>query len=412
MFNFNNLKYFLNEGQFHEEGIEVFIKNAEAHELKILLRKIKGEIAVNKTNWIDALSFKTELVLTDEVNIVSLYFGQANPSVEQIALLYNSVSIPKADLCNFITKKCVIGTEMLSNVWKRTFGFEFSGNIKVELAKSLLDKDNNIRSSVLKTNKTLLCTPKLDGVRMYYSSALDAVFTRNNLAIAGLDRIKASCKAISRIFGLDIIDGEVYSEYEKFDSISGLVRGGSAKHLEEKEDLSYVIFAVIKDLRKPTKGIEAVCLLSNINEYIKTGGLDKISVLVPVELPANIKEIQDLTNKYVNEGYEGLMLRVKDKPYNFGRGSTLYKYKLFLEDDFVIVGTFEGKGKYEGMLGGFYIEKDGIKSKVGTGLTDEQRQMLWAIKNLLPGRIINVQYQGITEQGSLRFPSFLRFVDY
>ena len=63
------------------------------------------------------------------------------------------------------------------------------------------------------------------------------------------------------------------------------------------------------------------------------------------------------------------------------------------------------------MLGGFYVEKTVenqlVKSKVGSGFTNDERGFYWDIRDTLIGRIVEIKYQELTDDGSsLRFPVF------
>lgn len=57
-----------------------------------------------------------------------------------------------------------------------------------------------------------------------------------------------------------------------------------------------------------------------------------------------------LEQQYVQEGYEGLMLRSRDGVYRWGkvRSAELLKYKSFQDAEFVVVDVVEGKGKFTG----------------------------------------------------------------
>ena len=82
-----------------------------------------------------------------------------------------------------------------------------------------------------------------------------------------------------------------------------------------------------------------------------------------------------------------------------------------------IIDVEEGTGKNVGRLGAFVCSgtDDGklITVNVGSGFTDEQRIEFWNGRNTLPGQIVEVRADAITQNQdgsySLRFPRFLRF---
>ena len=75
--------------------------------------------------------------------------------------------------------------------------------------------------------------------------------------------------------------------------------------------------------------------------------------------------------------------------------------------------------KRVGKLGALIVEgKDGgkfIKTNVGSGLTDSDRETYWKDKDKLIGQVVEVRADAITQnqdakdEWSLRFPRFLRF---
>ena len=79
----------------------------------------------------------------------------------------------------------------------------------------------------------------------------------------------------------------------------------------------------------------------------------------------------------------------------------------------------EGTGRNVGKLGALIVEgTDGgkfIKTNVGSGLSDNDRQEFWTGKDKLIGQVVEVRADAITQnqdsqdEYSLRFPRFLRF---
>jgi DNA ligase-1 len=108
-------------------------------------------------------------------------------------------------------------------------------------------------------------------------------------------------------------------------------------------------------------------------------------------------------------GYEGLVIKNASSFYEYKRSKSWLKYKAMKEDDFIITGFIEGKGKYEGTLGAIQVEsKDGIiKSEVGTGFSDVQRDHIWENQEFFIDNLVKVKYQEVTKDFSLRFPSFI-----
>jgi len=113
---------------------------------------------------------------------------------------------------------------------------------------------------------------------------------------------------------------------------------------------------------------------------------------------------------------EGIIIRDMNAPYKHGRGNAVLKlkpdylpeYKCAHTHDVRIIGVYEGKSKYRGMLGGFKVveEETGTTSEVGSGLTNEQRKEWWT--NPPIGQICEIMFNDITPDNSYRFPRFKR----
>jgi DNA ligase-1 len=85
------------------------------------------------------------------------------------------------------------------------------------------------------------------------------------------------------------------------------------------------------------------------------------------------------------------------------------KLKAFHDVDLPISGLLEGTGKHSGKLGSFQVLFNGVEVQVGSGLTDDLREQIWADPDSFLGRVIEVRYQEVTPDGSLRFPTFVCF---
>ena len=102
----------------------------------------------------------------------------------------------------------------------------------------------------------------------------------------------------------------------------------------------------------------------------------------------------------VARGWEGLV---------FTQGAVRWKMKPEHTVDVRITGRIEGKGKYKGMLGAF----DTPYGKVGSGLSDEDREMYWRINAEwnamnIDDAIIEVKFMEWTKGGKFRHPRFVR----
>ena len=87
----------------------------------------------------------------------------------------------------------------------------------------------------------------------------------------------------------------------------------------------------------------------------------------------------------------------------------LQKYKDFHDVDLKIERLLEGTGKHSGKLGSVVVCFNGVEVNVGSGFSDELREKIWSHREKFVGRMIEVRYQEVTPDGSLRFPTFVCF---
>jgi DNA ligase-1 len=93
--------------------------------------------------------------------------------------------------------------------------------------------------------------------------------------------------------------------------------------------------------------------------------------------------------------------------------------KPFIEVSLTVMSTEEGTGRLEGKLGALVCEgtDDGkdIKVNVGSGLTDDMRKDVWAVKDSVIGQLVEIRADAATQSQdaddvwSLRFPRFKTF---
>lgn len=103
-------------------------------------------------------------------------------------------------------------------------------------------------------------------------------------------------------------------------------------------------------------------------------------------------------------GGEGIMLRQPGSLYERKRSGTLLKVKTFQDEEALVIGHEEGKGKYAGMFGALKVKMgNGKEFKIGSGFTDLERQNPPAI-----GSKVTYKYQELTNDGIPRFPVYLR----
>jgi len=124
---------------------------------------------------------------------------------------------------------------------------------------------------------------------------------------------------------------------------------------------------------------------------------------------SDYKIIKELHDGFVEKGFEGAMVKDLDAPYKFGRGYEVMKMKVFHDVDLPIDFLEEGTGKHVGKLGSVRVNFNGVDVHIGSGFTDEDRELIWEDPKSFVGRVMEIRYQEVTPDGSLRFPTFVCF---
>jgi DNA ligase-1 len=114
-----------------------------------------------------------------------------------------------------------------------------------------------------------------------------------------------------------------------------------------------------------------------------------------------------LYKQYINEDFEGQMLRVLNSFYENKRSNGLMKHKTFFDAEYEIKGVEEGKGKLTGKVGRLIF--DGFDSAVNGD--HEYLEKLFKAGDLV-GKTATVKYFELTSDGKPRFPKVICIRDF
>jgi DNA ligase-1 len=146
-----------------------------------------------------------------------------------------------------------------------------------------------------------------------------------------------------------------------------------------------------------------------------------LRIMPGLDVNLDTAEGHDIMNRFaqdaVAQGFEGIMIKSVDAPYECKRSDSWMKWKPTITVDLNIVGFEEGTGRNAGRLGAIICEGDDndrrICVNVGSGFSDAVRDEYWANRNQLLGHLVEVQADAVTQNQdgsySLRFPRFVRF---
>lgn len=199
-----------------------------------------------------------------------------------------------------------------------------------------------------------------------------------------------------------ILDGEIYVHGWSLQRISGTVRleKTDEESLKRTRNLQYWIYDIADDKKVFMDRLEILWELEPIIE--KSDNL-KFVEHIPVSGWLNVKKRHD---EYVNEGFEGIVIRRLDAPYGYGkRTAAMIKVKEYQDAEFVIVGWEPGLRPVEDMC--FVMEtRHGVRFRakpMGDRVTKEEY-----VKNMenMIGKMGTVSFFYLSDEGVPLQPVF------
>jgi DNA ligase-1 len=269
-----------------------------------------------------------------------------------------------------------------------------------------------------------LLEPKLDGVRVITiinaANKTATMYSRNGKLLENFGHITSAIEANIEHFERSIVlDGEMVSS-----SFQALMKQVHRKSDVQSEDARLMLFDILPltEFQFGTSMLgqkrRSNLLKSMKDTFDKIGSID----IIPqkeVDLDSYVGELEfkEYNKEAIAAGFEGIMIKDVNAPYEAKRSTSWLKMKPFIEVSLTVTVVEEGTGRNEGKMGALVCEgqDDGkdIKVNVGSGFTDAQRDEFWTNKETIVGQVIEVRADAITQNQdgtySLRFPRFLRF---
>lgn len=249
--------------------------------------------------------------------------------------------------------------------------------------------------------------PKLDGCRAV--STPDSLKSREGEPFITPTKIMKIMRRLHEIYPSYVFDGELYNhkyrnDFEKIVSLIRKQKPNEAQIEECNEKIEYHIYDMRDRDRPDLKFSERYEILKGILH-----DFDARIVLVDTRLVHNEEELDELYGEYLEDEYEGQMVRV-DLPYEMKRSKTLLKRKEFEDAEFRVQRVEEGIGNWAGAVKRVYIHlEDGRVQKSGVRGKYPVLAGYLAEADSFPGTEVTVRFQGRTGEGKLRFPVVVHF---
>jgi len=265
-------------------------------------------------------------------------------------------------------------------------------------------------------------TPKIDGVRALVRDgkllARSLKPHKNKFVVETL---------MEQIRLPDGLDGELVVKNRTFNELSGDIRRESGE--PDFEFLVFDYFMHPQD-RYLARCVDAEAIVLDLDN-------PRVRFLVP-EAVDSPEQLQALYESYLQQGYEGAIIRSGDGPYKHGRATLnqayMLKYKPFEDDEATVIGFVEmmhneneakknALGRTErstskeglrpaNMLGKLVLRRsDGVEFGCGSGFSHAQRQEIWANQDRYAGQLAKYKYMAVGAKDRPRLPIFLGWRD-
>ena len=316
--------------------------------------------------------------------------------------------------------RCGISEKTLNKVLENT-------EWRIPVFTCQLATDSEKHTAKLKGPKRI--EQKLDGVRVLAVMTKTTVnlYSRNGKPFENFPHIVEALDLIKNKFAKlfqshphgFVLDGEIIGE-----SFQDLMKQAQRKTDVRTDGMTYSVFdwLPLVDFERGFWNAQQHKRLHILEEYRAVfESTDCVRIMDGITVDLDSAEGHDVMRRYAEDavaaGFEGIMIKSLDAPYECRRSTFWMKWKPTMTVDLSIVGFEQGTGRNEGRLGAIICEGDDngrrIHVNVGSGLTDDDRDTFWSTRDSLVGNIVEVEADAVTQNQdgtySLRFPRFLRF---
>jgi DNA ligase-1 len=291
---------------------------------------------------------------------------------------------------------------------------------RIDLFECMLAHPSEKHERKMKGRK--LVDHKLDGIRMLaevHRQGEVTLYSREGKNLTDkFPKIVAELSSLSLDDDALVFDGELMSS-----SFKETMRTANQKSTNEFSDAVFYMFTCLP-LQHFKNGVSSWTEIERRNtllDAIGEGGQSHIKALsydlFDLDDPVQYKRFLKYNKDAIAAGFEGIMIKNVDAPYECKRSASWLKAKPFIELTLTVKGMYEGMHKYTGMLGGLSCEGEYegkyIVVNVGSGFTDAERAAIWALGKGVINLLVEVRADAISvnENGvySLRFPRFKTF---
>lgn len=327
-----------------------------------------------------------------------------NRAKEEISAAFACFDQAHFDLFSKILLKGPIGVGY--KVVNKIFGKDFIPHFEVMLAPNEIPNITNIKYPCY-------VQPKYDGFRAVYlpNKGQFKMVSREGIAFKN----KGLPEHFKAILGVSdyVLDGELYSHEVSFEELDSII---TSENKPIPKSLKYIVYDCIPvgDWEKEECKTTYEDRLKTLRKVLNSQIADYKKIIdVPNDIADTAKQVKDLYKNYLNEEYEGAMIKDINGKYQWKRvtvkSGEVLKLKPFKSLDMKIESIYAGEGDFEGMAGGVVVTDGSITCRCGSGFDVSTRKKMASSPDEFIGKTVEIRYLEVTEENSLRHPTFKRF---
>lgn len=233
----------------------------------------------------------------------------------------------------------------------------------------------------------------------------DGLFSRQGKPFYSVPHIYQALEPLFAKYPQIVLDGELYNHKLKndFNRIMSLAR--QSKPTQEDldasaKDLKYYVYDLPSEYPFAERNQALRRIIEDLND-------PRIVYLNTVCIESQ-EDLDFIYAKYIEDGYEGQIVRLSNAVYENKRSKQLLKRKTFQDGEFEILHIYEGEGNRSGMAGGikYKIIIDGKDDDFDSGIqgTFDYYKEIWKDREQYIGGQGTVKFFRYSEYGKPIFP--------
>lgn len=207
---------------------------------------------------------------------------------------------------------------------------------------------------------------------------------------------------------------EILPRIMNFKAITSTVRSTMTDPGPLEDQMCLYVFDIVDPTEELTqderfKKLDALFARSAAKKCPKIVQVERFEIYSPEEIPT-------YQEKFVKEGYEGVVLRDRALKYEClkknRKSKWMRKYKYFFDAEFEIIGVVRDKGVPRDQFAWLCRTENGTKFKAKPEGTREMKWEWYDNRDEIIGKMLIVRYQDLEDSGKPRFPIAIEIRDF